>query len=80
MECFKFFGGDMEVLFTRCKRAHSRRIFCTEEVKKVINLNDLKKGFEVFKAHQKKKDLDFMKGMFIWYFISERDAVSKKLN
>jgi hypothetical protein len=65
MESFKFFGGDMEVLFTRCKRAHSRRIFCTEEVKKVINLNDLKKGFEVFKAHQKKKDLDFMKGMFI---------------
>jgi hypothetical protein len=55
----------MEVLFTRCKRAHSRRIFCTEEVKKVINLTDLRKGFEVFKAHQKKKDLDFMKGMFI---------------
>ena len=62
---FKHFGGDMEVLFTRCKRAHSRRIFCTEEVKKVINLTDLRKGFEVFKAHQKKKDLDFMRGMFI---------------
>jgi SpoVK/Ycf46/Vps4 family AAA+-type ATPase len=65
MESFKFFGGDMEVLFTRCKRAHSRRIFCTEEVKKVINLNDLKKGYEIFKIHQKKKDSEIMKNMFI---------------
>jgi hypothetical protein len=65
MSSFKYFGGDMEVLFTRCKRAHSRRIFCTEEVKKSINLDDLKKGYEIFKIHQNKKDLDFMKSMFL---------------
>jgi SpoVK/Ycf46/Vps4 family AAA+-type ATPase len=65
MDSFKYFGGDMEVLFNRCKRAHSRRIFCTEETKKVINLDDLRKGFEIFKKHQKKKDLEFMKSMFI---------------
>jgi SpoVK/Ycf46/Vps4 family AAA+-type ATPase len=50
---FKFFGGDMEILFSKCKRSHSRRVFMsTNANKKIINLVDLTKGFDVFKSHQ----------------------------
>lgn len=51
---FKFFGGDMENLFTRCKRAHSRRLFSSSGIKKKVITNiDIKKGFETFKLHKK---------------------------
>ena len=51
---FKFYGGDMENLFSRCKRAHSRRVFASESaVKKVLNNIDLMRGYASFKAHRK---------------------------
>lgn len=54
---FKFFGGDMEILFARCKRAHSRRVFAsTNAEKKVLIFSDLLKGFESFKAHRQTKN------------------------
>lgn len=69
MESFKYFGGDIEVLFSRCKRAHSRRVFTSKESeKKIINNIDLQRGFQSFKAHRQEKDkdkLDVWKNMFI---------------
>lgn len=51
---FKYFGGDMENLFSRCKRAHSRRVFASKNAeKKVLTLSDLSKGYESFRAHRK---------------------------
>ncbi len=51
---FKYFGGDMENLFARCKRAHSRRVFASKNAeKKVLTLSDLSKGYESFRAHRK---------------------------
>ena len=67
-EHFKYYGGDMEVLLSRCKRAHSRRVFASKDsVKKEINLVDLNKGFEYFKAHRKvkEKESDVWKTMFM---------------
>jgi SpoVK/Ycf46/Vps4 family AAA+-type ATPase len=56
-DSFKYFGGDMEILFSRCKRAHSRRVFASnDENKKLLNLTDLKKGFESFKNHRQIKE------------------------
>jgi len=67
---FKFFGGDMEVLFARTKRAHARRVFAAKiATKKEINMSDLAKGFESFKAHkktkEKEKESDVWKTMFM---------------
>ena len=46
---FKYFGRDMETLFTKTKIAHSRRVFCKpEHLKTKINIEDLNKGFEMF--------------------------------
>jgi SpoVK/Ycf46/Vps4 family AAA+-type ATPase len=69
MESFKYFGGDIEVLFSRCKRAHSRRVFTSKESeKKIINDVDLQRGFQSFKAHRQEKQKDksdVWKNMFL---------------
>ena len=66
---FKYFGGDMEILFSRCKRAHARRVFASKNgVKKEIDMTDMKRGFDSFKAHRKvkeKEESDLWKTMFM---------------
>lgn len=50
IECFSFFGRDMETLFSKVKIAHSRRVFCLpKEEKTKISMKDLEKGFEIYK-------------------------------
>jgi hypothetical protein len=67
MSYFSFYGRDMEVLFSKTKIAHSRRIFCkSAEVKKVITVKDLEKGFEMFLDNEevkKRKETDLHKYM-----------------
>jgi SpoVK/Ycf46/Vps4 family AAA+-type ATPase len=49
MVYFKFFGRDIETLFSKIKIAHGRRIFCKPETdRKKITFSDLEKGFEMF--------------------------------
>lgn len=67
-EHFKYYGGDMEVLLSRCKRAHSRRVFASiSNIKKELNMTDMNRGFEYFKAHRKVKETesDLWKTMFM---------------
>ena len=46
---FKFFGRDVENLFSKCKIAHAKRVlFSTQEEKKIINIDDLKNGLEMY--------------------------------
>jgi len=46
---FKYYGRDMENLFTKSKRTHSMRLVQNSNaVKKIINLEDLEKAFENF--------------------------------
>jgi len=47
---FKYYGRDMETLFSKVKIAHSRRVFClAKEEKTKINKTDLEKGFDMYK-------------------------------
>ena len=49
MDYFQFFGRDIEILLSKTKIAHSRRVFCLpEKDKKKITLKDLDKGLEIF--------------------------------
>jgi len=49
LKYFKFYGRDMETLFTKTKIAHSHRVFCKpNEEKTKINKTDLDKGFKMF--------------------------------
>ena len=48
-DTFRFFGRDIEILLSKTKIAHSRRVFCRPESdKKKINLKDLDKGYEIY--------------------------------
>ena len=64
---FTFFGRDMEVLFSKTKIAHSRRVFCKSlDEKKVITIKDLEKAFEIFMDNEevkKRKENDSYKKM-----------------
>ena len=49
MDSFKFYGRDMETLFSKVKIAHSRRVFCKpKEDKTKIILKDLEKGLKMY--------------------------------
>jgi len=46
---FKYFGRDMEVLLSKIKIAHSKRVFCKgAEEKKIITFLDLEKGLALY--------------------------------
>lgn len=49
MSYFKYYGRDMETLFSKTKICHSRRVFCLpESEKKIITLEDLDGGFNKY--------------------------------
>lgn len=46
---FKYYGRDMETLFSKVKIAHSKRVFCLpEKEKRLITMDDLELGFKKF--------------------------------
>lgn len=68
-EYFTYYGRDMEVLFSKVKIAHSRRVFCLpKEEKTKIICRDLEKGFENYKknsnAEKKQTDLYRQKQLY----------------
>jgi len=57
MPYFTFFGRDMEVLFSKTKIAHGRRIFGkSTEKKRVITIKDLEKGMDMFLENEEVKN------------------------
>ena len=64
---FTFFGRDMEILFSKTKIAHSRRVFCKSvEEKRIITTKDLENGFKIFLDNEevkKRKESDTNKFM-----------------
>jgi len=63
---FKFYGRDMELLFTYVKICHGRRIYGkNKEYRKKISLEDLDKGYEIFlKNKNVKKDSKVPYGLY----------------
>lgn len=58
---FKNAGGDVEILITRCKISHTRRIFgISNAQKRNITLGDLENAFSNFKETEKEVDLPNM--------------------
>ena len=68
MSYFKYFGRDMEVLFSKTKIAHSRRVFCLDETeKKTITIEDLDDGLKRYldndEIKKRKENEEFNKNM-----------------
>jgi len=54
---FKFSGGDMEVLFAKCKIAHSKNILSVKgREKRKLNMQDIESGVELFKKNRLEND------------------------
>jgi AAA+ superfamily predicted ATPase len=54
---FKYFGRDIENLFSKCKISHAKRVlYGKPEDKKIITKSDLEEGFKIYK-----KELDMEK-------------------
>ena len=49
MDYFKYYGRDMETLFSKTKIAHSRRVFCKKQERKTkLTKADLDRGLQMF--------------------------------
>ena len=59
MKYFTYFGRDMETLLAKVKIAHSKRVFCLDKnSKKIITLEDMNNGFEIFLKNDEVKNRD----------------------
>ncbi len=59
---FKYFGRDIENLFSKCKISHAKRVlYGKPEDKKIITKSDLEEGFKIYKKEldMEKKDTQF---------------------
>lgn len=58
-ELFKYAGGDVETFITKCKMAHSRRVFnLDKEHKFILTKQDLLEGIEIVKKNIKNEEND----------------------
>ena len=64
---FKHHGGDMELLFVKCKIAHSKNLLAgRSKIKRCISKMDMKDGIELFiKNSNAADDKSFIKTMYI---------------
>lgn len=54
---FKHAGGDIETYITKCKMAHSKRVFCLDnEHKFVLTIEDLEEGIKMIKENRVDKE------------------------
>lgn len=65
---FKYYGGDMELLFVKCKITHSKNLLAGKsKIKRCISEMDVKDGFELFMKNSSGADpmVSYMKSMYI---------------
>jgi hypothetical protein len=65
---FKYYGGDMELLFVKCKITHSKNLLAGKsKIKRCISEMDVKDGFELFMKNSSGPDpmVSYMKSMYI---------------
>ena len=65
---FPRFGGDIETLFLKSKIMHSRRVIFKDAIhRKKISLQDVKKGFDNFSIHRKRKEEELPEKIMTMY-------------
>jgi hypothetical protein len=65
---FKFFGGDMETLLSKCKYSHSRNLLVDHsKIHRLLTTDDIRDGFELFKKNPEiaaRKDMNVMQHLY----------------
>ena len=65
---FRYYGGDMELLFVKCKITHSKNLLAGKsKIKRCISEVDVKDGFKLFMKNSSGADpmMSYMKSMYI---------------
>lgn len=63
---FKYYGRDIETLFTKTKICHAKRVFCLDSSKKkCLNVTDLDNGFKIFINNIPIKDNSFISSLYV---------------
>ena len=63
---FKFFGRDMELLFSHIKVCHSRRIYGKNDtIRKLITIEDMDNGYKIFLDNKKKNKKNILYGLYV---------------
>lgn len=63
---FKYYGRDVEQLFSYMKMMHGRRLYGQDnKLRKRIIMEDLEKGFEQFEKHSKIKEPEKIYGLYV---------------
>jgi len=63
---FVHYGRDMELLFSYCKVVHGRRIYGGDnELKKRLNIEDIKNGFKQFSNHTNNVEKNDIYGLYV---------------
>jgi SpoVK/Ycf46/Vps4 family AAA+-type ATPase len=63
---FKFFGRDMELLFSHIKICHSRRIYGKSDIiRKLITIEDMDNGYKVFLDNKKTNKKNILYGLYV---------------
>lgn len=63
---FVHYGRDMELLFSYCKVVHGRRIYGGDnELKKHLNIEDIKNGFKQFSNHTNNVEKNDIYGLYV---------------
>ena len=70
MDNFKYYGRDMETLFSKVKISHGRRVFCKpKDQKTIITKKDMNSGFKKYLENggenDKKDDNEAIKTMYM---------------
>jgi hypothetical protein len=65
---FKFFGGDMETLLSKCKYSHSRNLLSDHsKIHRLLTADDIRDGFELFKKNPEiaaRKNMNIMQHLY----------------
>ena len=67
MNYLKYFGRDIEILFSKIKISHAKRIFCNPVERTILTMEDLEKGFELFTLIDKVKKEPVTQSLYNFY-------------
>lgn len=62
---FKNMAGDMETLLFNCKITHSKRVFGNDDLKKIINIEDIEQGYDNFKNNRTTEDRSYLNSLYV---------------
>ena len=77
---FLFNGGDMEILFHKCKIAHSKRVFTlSPDIKKKLTFEDIQEGFNLYLQNDEEDRRIYKNALLAQRYLIERLSIKSSI-